>query len=66
MSQHSTLLHTGWPMWVMLVLVTGIAALFAQRFLLLPARQILTAVLRAWRRCWWWRWRSPSSPGPGG
>lgn len=47
MSQDSTLLHTGWPMWVMLVLVTGIAALFAQRFLLLPARQILTAVLRA-------------------
>ena len=47
MSQDSTLLHTGWPMWVMLVLVTGIAALFAQRLPLLPARQILTAVLRA-------------------
>lgn len=47
MSQDSTLLHTGWSMWVMLAMAALIAALVARGYLQLPAHRILVAALRA-------------------
>lgn len=47
MGTDSTLLHTGWPMWVMLALSAVAAALIARRYLQLPASRILSAALRA-------------------
>lgn len=44
---NSTLLDTGWSMWIMLALVVLATAVITQRFLALPARRILSASARA-------------------
>lgn len=47
MGTNSSLLNTGWPMWVMLALVVGVTAWITHRHLLLGARQIITAAIRS-------------------
>lgn len=43
----SSLLNTGYAMWIMLVLVAIGTALLTRRFLMVPAREILIAIARA-------------------
>lgn len=47
MGGNESLLNTGAGMWVMLAIIAAAAAVVANRFLMLPARSILLAVVRA-------------------
>lgn len=44
---NSTLLNTGWPMWVMLAIVVGATGIITSRFLDLSAKKIFSAAGRA-------------------
>ncbi|MGC0269449.1 hypothetical protein ACPROK_07630 [Glutamicibacter soli] len=47
MGGNDSLLNTGTGMWVMLALLAAATAVVASRFLMLPARETLLAVVRA-------------------